>query len=41
MKLSKHRNAVLGLVFLGALSLLALPATAQVEKATVPMDGMV
>ncbi len=41
MKLSKHRNAVLGFVFLGALSLLALPATAQVEKATVPMDGMV
>ncbi len=40
MKLSKHRNTVLGLV-LGALSLLALPATAQVEKASVPMDGMV
>ncbi len=41
MKLSKHRKAVLGFALLGVLSLLALPATAQVEKATVPMDGMV
>lgn len=40
MKSSKERKAVLGLVLLGALTLLASPAAAQVENAWVRLDGM-
>ena len=40
MKLSKQR-VVLGFVLLSALSPLAFPVAAQVQKAVVRVDGMV
>ncbi len=39
MKLSKH-SVVLGFVLLSALSQLAFPVAAQVQKAAVRVDGM-
>ncbi len=41
MKLSKHRKALWGFVLLSALSLLPVAAQAQIEKATVRIDGFV
>ena len=40
MRLSRNR-LVMGLVLLGALSQWIVPAAAQVEKASVRVDGMV